>query len=323
MPSCDAIEVRSLTKKYCGHIVLDNISFNIKSGSIVGLIGPNGAGKSTLLKILTGLIDGTSGEVLINGISVVEDSLKTKKYISFMPENNPLPDHMRVGEYLRFRAELKGVPYNKIHQNAEKVMRQCGLYHDARYRIIKTLSKGYRQRIGIADAMLHAPNIIMLDEPTVGLDPVQIIGVKEILLKNKGARTILISSHILPQLESVCDSFIILNYGRIISSGTLDSLANSAFTNEETILSVRGNEDIIKRTISDKNVHIKSMKSSGPSGIYDISFVCDEKSTKMVLKRCLDEKSLTVLSVNKPKSTLEDIFMKVINSNEGHTTELS
>ena len=323
MPSCDAIEVRSLTKKYCGHIVLDNISFNIKSGSIVGLIGPNGAGKSTLLKILTGLIDGTSGEVLINGISVVEDSLKTKKYISFMPENNPLPDHMRVGEYLRFRAELKGVPYNKIHQNAEKVMRQCGLYHDARYRIIKTLSKGYRQRIGIADAMLHAPNIIMLDEPTVGLDPVQIIGVKEILLKNKGARTILISSHILPQLESVCDSFIILNYGRIISSGTLDSLANSAFTNEETMLSIRGDEDIIKRTISDENVSIKSMKSSNISDIYDIRLICDEKSTKMVLKRCLDEKSLTVLSINKPKSTLEDIFMKMINSDEGRTTGLS
>ena len=146
---------------------------------------------------------------------------------------------------------------------------------------------------------------------------------KEILLKNKRARTILISSHILPQLESVCDSFIILNHGKIISSGTLDSLANSAFTNEETILSVRGNEDIIKRTISDKNVHIKSMKSSGPSGIYDISFVCDEKSTKMVLKRCLDEKSLTVLSVNKPKSTLEDIFMKMINFSENHTTGLS
>ncbi|MDR2779123.1 MAG: ABC transporter ATP-binding protein [Puniceicoccales bacterium] len=309
MSGNDAIVVNELTKKYCGQVVLNAISFSIKVGSVVGLIGPNGAGKSSILRILAGIITGTSGDVLINGNSIAENVMRTKQHVSFMPENNPLPDHLRVGEYLRFRAELKGIPARKIRQSAEKVMRQCDLYYEARYRMIKTLSKGYRQRVGIADAMLGNSEIVILDEPTIGLDPHQIIGVRKIIDMNKGTRTILISSHILSELETVCDNFIIINRGHIVATGTLDELSNNIQEQDTFYAKIGGNRQVIRESFELAGVQIIEIKRSLCDGEYVIKFVATEEAYRFLLSKISGHGELYVKKIGHIEYSLEEIFL--------------
>jgi ABC-2 type transport system ATP-binding protein len=307
MAKGDAIVVSELTKKYCGQVALNAVSFSIEKGSVVGLIGPNGAGKSSILKILAGIIAGTSGDVIINGCSVAENAMQAKQHVSFMLENNPLPDHMRVGEYLRFRAELKGITTRKIRQSTEKVMRQCDLYYEARHRMIKTLSKGYRQRVGIADAMLGNNEIVILDEPTIGLDPHQIIGVRKIIDANKGTRTILLSSHILSELETVCDNFIIINRGRIVATGSLDELSNNVRGKNIFCARIGGDE----RTIGEnfKGVQIIEFKRSLRNEEYVIKFEAAEEAYRLLLLKISSNRELFVKKIGHVECSLEEIFL--------------
>ncbi|MDR2776582.1 MAG: ABC transporter ATP-binding protein [Puniceicoccales bacterium] len=307
MAKGDAIVVSELTKKYCGQVALNAVSFSIKKGGVVGLIGPNGAGKSSILKILAGIIAGTSGDVIINGYSVAENVMRAKQYVSFMPENNPLPDHLRVGEYLRFRAELKGIPTGKIRQSAEKVMRQCDLYYEARYRMIKTLSKGYRQRVGIADAMLGNSEIVILDEPTIGLDPYQIIGVRKIIDANKGTRTILLSSHILSELETVCDNFIIINRGRIMATGSLDELSNNVQGKNIFCARIGGDEQAIRENF--QGVQIIEFKQSLCKEEYMIKFEATEEAYRLLLLKISGNRELFVRKIGHMEYSLEEIFL--------------
>ncbi|MDR1890996.1 MAG: ABC transporter ATP-binding protein [Puniceicoccales bacterium] len=309
MSGNDAVVVNNLTKKYCRQVALNAISFSIKTGSVVGLIGPNGAGKSSILKILAGVITGTSGDVLINGDSMAENAMQAKRHISFMPENNPLPDHLRVGEYLRFRAELKGIPEKRIRQNAEKVMRQCDLYYEARYCMIKTLSKGYRQRVGIADAMLGNNEIIILDEPTIGLDPHQIIGVRKIIDTSKGTRTILISSHILSELETVCDNFIIINRGHIVATGTLDELSNNIKEQDTFRAKICGDEQIIRKEFELAGIQIVEFKRSPYGDEYVIKFIATEEAYRILLSKISNHRELFVKKIGYVEYTLEEIFL--------------
>ncbi|MDR1595975.1 MAG: ABC transporter ATP-binding protein [Puniceicoccales bacterium] len=304
------IIVNNLVKSYGQSVALNGISFTVEKGSVVGLIGPNGAGKSSILKILAGLISGTLGDVIVNGISVASDPIKAKKNTSFMAENNPLPDHMRVGEYLRFRAELKGVPARKIRANTEKIMRQCDLYYEARHRMIKTLSKGYRQRIGIADAMLGDSEVVILDEPTIGLDPHQIIGIRKIIDGTRGMRTILISSHILSELETVCDNFIIINRGNIVAAGTLAGLASDVREKDTFLANIRGSELKIREIFEANGTKISSLERLRADDEWSIRFSATEKNHRSLLAKIAAESGLFAEKICTIEPSLEEIFLR-------------
>ncbi len=219
-----AIQVENLSKRYGSLQAIEQVGFSVGAGEIVGFLGPNGAGKSTTMRILAGLMPATAGVARICGASVAWEPDVTKRHLGYMPENNPLPDDLRVTEYLRWRAKLKGVHWRDVSARVNAAMEACDLVRKARRRLIGTLSKGFRQRVGIADALLGDPKVIILDEPTIGLDPHQILGIRRLINNLRGRMAVLISSHILPEIEQVCDRVIIINQGRIVASGTPDEL---------------------------------------------------------------------------------------------------
>src|SRR3984885_512204 len=217
------IEVSNLTKRYGGRTAVNDISFTVARGEIVGLLGPNGAGKSTTMRMLSGFMPGTSGTVRVAGYDVFHDSDEVRRRIGYMPENNPLYPEMRVREYLKFRARLKGLGWRRSRERVTTVMEQCGLT-DVDRRVIGQLSKGYRQRVGLADALGHEPELIILDEPTIGLDPHQIRSVRQLIKSLAGRHTVLISTHILPEAEMMCSRMLIMYDGKILAAGTPDNL---------------------------------------------------------------------------------------------------
>ncbi len=217
------IEVSNLTKRYAGHTALAGISFSVERGEIVGLLGPNGAGKSTTMRILSCFMPATSGTVRVAGYDVFHDSEEVRRRIGYMPENNPLHNEMRVREYLKFRARLKGLGRARSRDRIDTVLQQCSLT-DVSKRIIGQLSKGYRQRVGLADAIVHEPDLIILDEPTIGLDPHQIRLVRSLIKSLSGSHTVLISTHILPEVEMTCSRVMIMLGGRILASDTPENL---------------------------------------------------------------------------------------------------
>jgi ABC-2 type transport system ATP-binding protein len=231
------IEVQNLTKRYAGHTAVSDLSFTVTPGEIVGLLGHNGAGKSTTMRILSCFLAATSGTVRVAGLDVFSESLAVRRRIGFMPENNPLHQEMRVREYLKFRARLKGLGRRRSRERTDVVMQQCGLT-DVSRRIIGQLSKGFRQRVGLADALVHEPDLLILDEPTIGLDPQQIRSVRQ-LIKNLGqTHTVLISTHILPEAEMTCNRMIIMAGGRILASGTPTELQNSMASNSQIVAEI-------------------------------------------------------------------------------------
>jgi ABC-2 type transport system ATP-binding protein len=217
------IEVSDLTKHYAGHTAVAGISFTVQRGEIVGLLGPNGAGKSTTMRVLSCYLPATSGTVRVGGLDVFTQSRAVRRRIGYMPENNPLHPEMRVREYLKFRARLKGLGRQQSRERADVVMQQCGLT-DVQRKLIGHLSKGYRQRVGLADALVHEPELLILDEPTIGLDPHQIRSVRELIKGLAGTHTVLISSHILPEVEMTCSRVLILHRGKILAADTPDNL---------------------------------------------------------------------------------------------------
>lgn len=217
------IEVINLTKRFAGRTAVNDISFTVARGEIVGLLGPNGAGKSTTMRILSCFLPATSGTVRVAGYDVFRDSEAVRRRIGYMPENNPLHPEMRVREYLKFRARLKGLGLRQSRERVDTVMQQFGLV-DVGRRIIGHLSKGYRQRVGLADALVHEPDLIILDEPTIGLDPRQIRAVRELIKGLAQKHTVLISTHILPEAEMMCNRMLILLDGRIRAADTPDNL---------------------------------------------------------------------------------------------------
>jgi ABC-2 type transport system ATP-binding protein len=217
------IEVKNLTKRYAGHTAVSNLSFTVGRGEIVGLLGPNGAGKSTTMRILSCFLPASSGTVRVAGLDVFTESREVRRRIGYMPENNPLHLDMRVREYLKFRARLKGLGRKRSRERADVVMEQCGL-KDVSRTIIGHLSKGYRQRVGLADALVHEPELIILDEPTIGLDPRQIRSVRQLIKGLAASHTVLISTHILPEAEMTCSRMLILYEGKILAADTPENL---------------------------------------------------------------------------------------------------
>jgi ABC-2 type transport system ATP-binding protein len=241
------IEVENLTKSYAGFRAVQDISFHVKKGEIVGFLGPNGAGKSTTMKVLAGYLPPTDGRIRIAGFDVVTESIEVRKRIGYMPENVPLYTDMRVNEFLRFRAELKKVARRNIKDRVESVKQLCSL-KDVENKIIGTLSKGYRQRVGLADAMVHEPELLILDEPTIGLDPNQIRAVRD-LIRDLGERhTILLSTHILSEVELTCARVLVINHGRIEASDTPANLTKLVRGGGSIVLEVKApGADVIAR----------------------------------------------------------------------------
>ena len=227
-PAAPAVQVRDLAKTYSGHPAVRGVSFEVARGEIIGLLGPNGAGKSTTLRILTGYLPASSGQVSVCGVNVATHPAEVKNLLGYMPENNPLPEDMRVQEYLHFRGRLKGLTRRSLGPRLDEVVHLCDLGR-VRDRIIGKLSKGYRQRVGIADAILAEPPVIIMDEPTIGLDPHQILAVRDLISSLRGRMTVLISSHILPEIEVTCDRVLIINQGRVVAAGTPSELRREFF----------------------------------------------------------------------------------------------
>ncbi len=217
------IEVANLTKRYPGRTAVADVSFQVGAGEIVGLLGPNGAGKSTIMRVLSCFMPASSGTVRVAGFDVFSQADEVRRRIGYMPENNPLHRDMRVKEYLRFRASLKGLSRGHARERVDIVMDQCGLV-EVRHRIIAHLSKGYQQRVGLADALVHEPQLIILDEPTIGLDPNQIRSVRQLIKSLAGQHTVLISTHILHEVDMTCSRVLILDKGRILAHDTPDNL---------------------------------------------------------------------------------------------------
>jgi ABC-2 type transport system ATP-binding protein len=217
------IEVENLTKRYPGRVAVADVSFAVGRGEIVGLLGPNGAGKSTIMRILSAYMPATSGTVRVAGYDVYHQADDVRRCIGYMPENNPLHRDMRVKEYLKFRSSLKGLSRARTRERVDIVMEQCGLT-EVQKRIIGHLSKGYQQRVGLADALVHEPHLIILDEPTIGLDPNQIRSVRQLIKDLAGHHTVLLSTHILPEVEMTCNRVLILHQGKILAHDTPDNL---------------------------------------------------------------------------------------------------
>lgn len=233
------IEVSHLTKKYGGHLAVDEVSFTVEDGQIYGLLGPNGAGKSTIMNILTGYLSATSGQVTVAGHPLPEEADEAKACVGYLPEQPPLYPEMTVGEYLNFVAELKKVPRAQRKEQVLRAARRTGL-EKVLPRLIRSLSKGYKQRVGIAQALLGSPKIIILDEPTVGLDPAQVIEMRKLIRELGKAHTVILSSHILSEVQAVCQQVLILSKGKLAASGTLQELTADGRSLEEVFLALTG-----------------------------------------------------------------------------------
>ena len=233
------IEVSHLTKKYGGQLAVDDVSFTVEDGQIYGLLGPNGAGKSTIMNILTGYLSATSGQVTVAGHPLPEEADEAKACVGYLPEQPPLYPEMTVGEYLNFVAELKKVPRAQRKEQVLRAARRTGL-EKVLPRLIRSLSKGYKQRVGIAQALLGSPKIIILDEPTVGLDPAQVIEMRKLIRELGKAHTVILSSHILSEVQAVCQQVLILSKGKLAASGTLQELTADGRSLEEVFLALTG-----------------------------------------------------------------------------------
>ena len=302
------IKVRNLTKKYGNHLAVNGISFDIKPGKIYGLLGPNGAGKSTTMNILTGCLAATSGEVKVDGHDIFDEPLEAKRHIGYLPEQPPVYGEMTPKEYLTFVAEAKGVPFEKSLRHVKEVMQLTQIY-DVRNRLIRNLSKGYRQRVGIAQAMIGEPDVIILDEPTVGLDPAQIIEIRNLIRKLGSIKTVIISSHILAEISAVCDHVIIISHGNIVANDTLENLEASAGKNNALTLKIKGDKARAEKLISSVS-GVVSAEYSENGGIVSASLIAEEGADiREAIFNAFASAKMPILDMHTNETTLEDIFL--------------
>ena len=305
------IEVKNLTKKYGPHLAVDDLSFTVEEGQIYGFLGPNGAGKSTTMNIMTGYIGPTSGQVIINGYDILEEPQEAKSCIGFLPEQPPLYMDMTVLEYLKFVAELKRIPRAERWDTIEEAMQKTGII-DMADRLIKNLSKGYRQRVGLAQALVGMPPVIILDEPTVGLDPKQIIEIRE-LIKSLGKKhTVILSSHIMQEISAVCDHIMIINRGRLVASGTPEELQEQSGNAGRLHLTVKGAEQDVRKALADLPVKIRSCKKAEEPGVLNITAsVTTNGDIRADLFAAMAEAKLPILEMSQEQETLEKLFIEL------------
>lgn len=312
------IEVKDLVKKYGSHLAVDHLSFTLESGKIYGFLGPNGAGKSTTMNIMTGYLGATQGSVLIDGHDILKEPEEAKKHIGYLPELPPLYMDMTVQEYLEFAAELKKLPKEKRESDISEVMKLTRL-QDVSDRLIKNLSKGYKQRVGLAQAILGFPEIIILDEPTVGLDPKQIIEIRELIRTLSKKHTVILSSHILAEVREVCDYILIISKGKLVASDTpenLELLGNGASSLELEVKAAPETARAILSTIDDidamemhsENENLTRVKLETKNGA-DI---------REAIFYAFAEEKCPLLEMKTAKASLEDIFMELTQKEESN-----
>lgn len=310
------IEVKNLSKQYGTKIALNDVNFSVNDGEILGFLGPNGAGKSTTMNIITGYISSTTGTVLVDGNEIMEEPLLVKRKIGYLPEQPPLYLDMTVKAYLSFMYDLKKVKLDK-KSHIEEICKLVKI-DDVYDRIIKNLSKGYKQRVGIAQALLGEPQLLILDEPTVGLDPNQIIEIRN-LIKSLGEKhTIILSSHVLSEIQSVCDRVIVINKGKVVADDTTANLSNGLTNENKLILSIEGDKDEIISALKDVSGvtdAIFSKENSDNSSEYVVNYDKNEDIRKNVFAK-MAEINCPIISMSNDNMTLEDIFRKLTNESE-------
>ncbi len=306
-----SIVVNNLTKKYGTQKAIDNISFEVKTGEILGFLGPNGAGKTTTMKIITCFMAPNEGDVKVNGLSILENPQEIKRKIGYLPESNPLYYDMPVLDYLEYVAKLQNVPEAKIPGRIKEMVKVCGLDVE-KHKTIGELSKGYRQRVGLAQAMIHDPEILILDEPTTGLDPNQIVEIRKLIREVGREKTVILSTHILPEVEATSDRILIINNGKIVADGTADTLRKQAQGTE--VLRVQIAEASNKDEVFEKLLKLDTVDMVDPLSGYDFTFMINSKenvsSRKDIFNLCV--KNDWVLTELTPIETkLEDIFREL------------
>lgn len=315
------IDVQNLTKQYAGRIAVNNISFQVEPGEIVGFLGPNGAGKSTTMRILSGYMPATSGRARVAGFDVFHQSLDVRRSVGYMPEMAPLYSEMKVKEYLRFRAELKGLSGLAMRRRVGEVMEQTGV-SEMRRRLIGNLSKGYRQRVALADALVHRPKLLILDEPTNGLDPVQIRQVRDLLRGLKSKHTVLLSTHILHEVEQTCDRVVMINQGRIRANDTPQNLSQQLRSTTLLHIEIDGPGNLAQKLAALSGVRktTEEKSDSPPWRSFTLRIEPEADVRDAVLDLATKEK-WRIREMHRQLPTLEDVFVEFA-LNSGSPTEI-
>ncbi len=315
------IKVEGLTKRYARNVAVDNISFEVEKGQIVGFLGPNGAGKTTTMRVLTCFLPPTSGTANVAGFDVIESPLEVKKRIGYLPETPPLYPEMEVVEYLDFVGSLKNLPSNERKRRVNEVMEKCAVT-DVRTKLIGKLSKGYRQRVGLAQAIIHNPDVLVLDEPTAGLDPKQIIETRETIKKLAGDHTIILSTHILPEVESTCQRVVIISKGKLVATDTVSNLTNRLRGSETVLVEVGGREgaldtaDVQRRLEQVAGVsRVVALDSRHDNVRFEVESLKD-LSVRAELARAVVESGWNLHELHTVGLSLEEIFLQLTGGDQ-------
>lgn len=306
-----SIVVENLTKKYGEQKAVDNISFEVKSGEVVGFLGPNGAGKSTTMRMLTCYMAPTDGHIEVAGYKADKEPEEIKKRIGYLPENNPLYTDMAIIDYLKFSAEIQGIQHDDVNGRIREMIDVCGLNLE-RHKKINELSKGYRQRVGLAQAMIHDPEILILDEPTSGLDPNQIVEIRKLIKELGKEKTVILSSHILSEVEATCDRILIINKGKIVADGTSDTLRRQAQGQELVSVQIEGDPEKVKKALLGLASVEKVTDMESRNGFLLVQSKPEVSSRKPIFDLCVKNKWY-LLEMTGIETKLEDVFREVTN----------
>lgn len=307
------IEVRNLVKKYGKHLAVDHLNFTVEQGQIYGFLGPNGAGKSTTMNIMTGYLGATEGEVLINGHDILKEPELAKKSIGYLPEIPPLYTDMTVREYLRFVAELKKIKKAEIDSAVAEVVELVQL-EEVEHRLIKNLSKGYKQRVGLAQAVIGFPEIIILDEPMVGLDPKQIIEIRELIRELAKEHTVILSSHILAEVSEMCDHIMIISHGKLVASDTPENLKQMMGTVETITIEVEADQDTVEEVLNALELDITWEVSEGDAGVLVVVIKTSAGDIRKEISRAFVNADCQLLTLKRETASLEDIFLELTDA---------
>ena len=316
------IQVENLVKKYGGHVAVDDLTFTVEEGKIYGFLGPNGAGKTTTMNVMTGYIAADGGTVVIDGHDILKEPLKAKAGIGYLPEVPPLYPDMTVREFLLFAAELKKVPKAERKQRVNEMMEKLNLV-EMENRLIKNLSKGYRQRVGLAQALVGNPKVLILDEPMVGLDPKQIIEMRDLIKGLAGEHTVILSSHILSEISAVCDHIMIISKGKLAASGSPNELQKKMQGSAELLVTVIGGQEQARGVLEGlEEISEFSFEDGGEEGSILIHITSkDDADIRRSLSVALSGAGMPVLSMNHSEKTLEDIFLELTEGAEAEEVE--
>ncbi|MBR2213364.1 MAG: ABC transporter ATP-binding protein [Eubacterium sp.] len=304
------IQIENLVKKYGANLAVDGLNLEIEGGKVYGFLGPNGAGKSTTMNVITGYIGATSGTVKVNGFDILKDSKKAKASVGYLPEQPPLYNEMTVKEYLKFVAELKGIPKKDREDAINAAVEKTGI-KEVFERLIRNLSKGYKQRVGIAQAIIGMPEIIILDEPTVGLDPKQIVEIRDLIKSLGEDHTVILSSHLLPEVSEVCDYIYVISQGKLVAEGTESELSKDIAKENILEVTIQGDKAVVE-TLVDDMVSVKdfSVKETAEGVVLTVRTEEDTDIRSGLFAICAS-KGLPIVGMNYQQSSLEDVFLEI------------